>query len=166
TVVAVGRSASKLEMTRPYGADHVLATEGGARVRDQLKAMTGGRGADVVYDAVGGTQSVEALRAAAFGARFVIVGWASTPAVARGGREANVLPTNLILMKGIDVLGAPAAIAVHREPFLRAQRLAWILGHAQELRPHISAAFPLAQLHDVLHAKWQGKHPGNVVVHP
>jgi NADPH:quinone reductase len=168
TVVAVGRSASKLELTRAHGADHLIATEGGAPLRDQLKAITSGRGADVVYDAVGGTHSVEALRATAFGARFVIVGWASTPAVARGGREPNVLPTNLILMKGIDVLGSPAAIAVHREPALRAERLAWILGWARQgqLRPHISAAFPLAELHDVLHAKWQGKHPGNVVVNP
>ena len=76
----------------------------------------------------------EALRGVAFGARFVIVGWAATPFVARGGRDPNVLPTNLILMKGVDVLGSPAAIAVHRDPAVRAERLPRILEWAASNR--------------------------------
>lgn len=169
TVIAVGRSAAKLEVVRAQGADHALRTgDDAAPLRDELKALTDGRGVDVVYDAVGGPLSVEALRGAAFGARFVLVGWAATPLVARGGRDPNTLPTNLILMKGIDVLGSPAAIAVHRDPGLRVERLARILAWARagQLRPLVSRVFPFAGLTEALRAKWDSVYPGNIVVHP
>ncbi len=170
TVIAAGRSAAKLETARMLGADHlvVVGAQDAPRLRDSVKQLTGGRGADVIYDPVGGELSVEALRAAAFGARFVVVGWAGTPLVARGGREANQLPTNLILMKSIDVLGSPAAISVHRDPSLRIERLARILAWAQagQLRPHVSASFGLTAVVEALREKWDGRHAGNVVVHP
>jgi NADPH2:quinone reductase len=169
-VIAAGRSAAKLEAARAAGADHVVVIGGDAapRLRDQVKALTGGNGADVVYDPVGGELSAEGLRACAFGARFLVVGWAATPFVARGGRDPNVLPTNLVLMKGIDVLGSPAAIGVLREPRLGVERLARVLAWAGEghLRPHVSAAFPFSELTAALRAKWEGEHAGNVVVHP
>ncbi len=170
TVIAVGRSADKLEVARAQGADHALHTgaDGSRPLRDELKALTGGRGVDVVFDAVGGALSTEALRGAAFGARFVVVGWASTPLVGRGGRDPNMLPTNLILMKGIDVLGSPAAIAVHRDPALRADRLARILAWAHEgrLHPLVSQVFEFKALDEALRAKWDSRYPGNIVVRP
>lgn len=168
-VIAVGRSAEKLEITRAYGADHLIVTSGDAlRFAPEVKRITGGRGADVVYDPIGGEVSIEGLRAAAFGGRFVVVGWASTPLAARGDRQANALPTNLVLMKGLDVLGSPAAISVHRDPTLRDARLASILAWAEhgDLRPHIGACFPLAELSAAMRAKWTGAYVGNVVVHP
>lgn len=169
-VIAAGRSAEKLEVARVVGADHVVVVggEGSPRLRDHVKALTGGNGADVIYDPVGGELSTEALRAAAFGARLLIVGWAGTPFVARSGRDPNVLPTNLILMKSIDVLGSPAAIGVLREPRLRDERLARILAWAREghLRSHVGATFPFERLAEALRAKWEGRHPGNIVVHP
>ena len=87
----------------------------GGRFRDQVKELTDGRGADVVYDGVGGAVTLESLRAVRFGARLLVVGWASTPDVAdakgrRGAPRANVLPTNLVLMKGLHVIGCPMAI--------------------------------------------------------
>ena len=90
-----------------------------------MKALTGGRGVDVVYDGVGGDISVESLRCVRFGARFLIVGWAATPFVARGKGQrgapnANQLPTNLIMMKGLDVLGCPTVISTVEDPSLRA----------------------------------------------
>jgi NADPH2:quinone reductase len=103
-VIATGRSDAKLAVVAAAGADHVInckSPDGAAlrSFRDEVKALTGGRGADVVYDGVGGEISLESLRCVAFGARFLIVGWASTPFVARGkgGRgapNANVLPTS------------------------------------------------------------------------
>ena len=131
-VIATGRSEAKLRVVASRGADHVLATgeaDGGvASLGERVKALTGGRGVDVVYDGVGGDISVASLRCVAFGARFLVVGWAATPFVARGkgGRgapHANVLPTNLILMKGLDVLGCPTAIATAQDPAIRAPRL-------------------------------------------
>ncbi|MEO7328757.1 MAG: NADPH:quinone oxidoreductase family protein [Minicystis sp.] len=170
TVLAAGRSLAKLEAARGQGADHLvlLGGEGAPRLRDEVKRLSNGRGADIIYDPVGGDLSAEGLRAAAFGARFLVVGWAGTPFVARGGRDPNVLPTNLILMKSIDVLGSPAAISVMRDPSIREERLARILAWVREgkLRPHISATFPFAELCDALRAKWEGRHAGNLVVHP
>jgi NADPH2:quinone reductase len=160
-VIAAGRSREKLAAARE--ADHLVGVDA---LRDEVKALVP-RGVDVVYDAVGGPISVEALRACGFGARFVVVGWSSTPFVARGGRDPNVLPTNLILMKSIDVLGSPAAIAAHRDPALRQVRLDQILAWAREgLRPHVGAVYPFEALKEALTAKWEGRHAGNVVVRP
>ena len=142
--------------------------EGQARLRDAVRALTDGRGVELVYDAVGGELSAEALRAIGFGGRFVVVGWAATPFVARGGRDPNALPTNLILIKGIDVLGSPAAIAAHRDPALRQARLDEILGwvKAGRLRPDIGQVFDFGQLAAALQAKWEGRYAGNVVLRP
>ena len=132
------------------------------RFRDDVKALTGGRGVDVVYDGVGGEISLESLRCVSFGARFLIVGWASTPVVAagegqRGAPNANLLPTNLIMMKGLDVLGCPTVISTVNDPSLRAPRLARSLQWVQDgrLKPHVSHIFPLAEFKDAMRAKWQ-----------
>ena len=121
------------------------------RFRDDVKALTGGRGVDVVYDAVGGEISLETLRCVKFGARFLVVGWASTPTVARGkgGRgapNANMLPTNLIMMKGLKVLGCPMVISTQKDPSIRAPRVAHLreLVAAGKLRPHLAHLRALA----------------------
>lgn len=166
-VIAVGRSLEKLAVTRAHGADHLVALGPDAPpLKEQVKLQTGGRGAELIYDPVGGPLSVEALRAAAFGARFVVVGWASTPTAGRGEHQPNQLPTNLILMKSLDVLGSPAAISAHRDPAMRAARLEAILAAAPALRPHVDLGFPMDQAQAALEAKWSGRHPGNVVLHP
>jgi NADPH:quinone reductase len=174
-VIATGRSEEKLALVRAEGADHVILTrndDGSARpFRDEVKALTGGRGVEVVYDGVGGDTSIESLRCVAFGARFLIVGWASTPFVARGkgGRgapNANVLPTNLIMMKGLDVLGCPTAISTVHDPSIRAPRLAQVLEWAAQgrIRPLVARAFPLEHFRDAMLAKWRGEHTGGVVI--
>jgi NADPH2:quinone reductase len=176
TVIATGRSPEKLAEVKAQGADHVLRTagEGGVRrFRDDVKALTEGQGVHVVYDAVGGDVSLESLRCVRFGARFLIVGWAATPLVARGKGQrgapnANVLPTNLIMMKSVDVLGCPAAIAAHEDPAMRRERLAAILRWANEGRiaPHVSDVFPLRRVRDAMKAKWQSRVIGACVVRP
>lgn len=179
TVIATGRSEAKLAAVRAQGADHVIrvvAAEGGGGVRpfrDDVKALTGGRGVDVVYDGVGGDVSLESLRCVRFGARFLIVGWAATPFVARGKGQrgaphANQLPTNLVMMKGLDVLGCPTVISTVHDPSLRAPRLAQILlwAEAGQLRPHVSHAFPLAEFKAAMRAKWHGEPIGGCVLHP
>ena len=171
TVIATGRSEAKLAVVRANGADHTLTATGG--FREQVKALTGGRGVDVVYDAVGGEISLESLRCVRFGARFLIVGWASTPFVAQGGGQrgapnANVLPTHLIMMKGLDVLGCPTAISTAVDPSSRAPRLAQILAWAAQGRisPHVSHTFPLANFKDAMRARWNGQVVGGCVLHP
>jgi NADPH2:quinone reductase len=176
-VIATGRSEAKLRVVAERGADHVLRTgeaDGGlASLGERVKALTAGRGVDVVYDGVGGDISVASLRCVAFGARFLVVGWAATPFVARGkgGRgapNANVLPTNLILMKGLDVLGCPTAIATAQDPSIRAPRLAQILAWAEQgkISPYVSHVFPLTDVLAAMRAKWSGEVVGGCVLHP
>ncbi len=177
TVIATGRSPDKLAIVRKHGADHVVCTadsEGGLDgLRDQVKALTGGRGVDVVYDGVGGPLSAASLRCVRFGARYLIVGWAATPFVARGkgmrgAPNANVLPTNLIMMKGVDVLGCPTAISTHLDPAIRAERLAclddWVA--SGQLRPFIDTHFALDEIREAVQAKWSSRHVGGCVVRP
>ena len=165
-VIATGRSEAKLKVVQEQGADHVICTGGedGLRFRDKVKSLTGGQGVDVVYDGVGGPISEESLRCVRFGARFLLVGWASTPLVAKGkgGRGApnvNRLPTNLMLIKGLDVLGCPAVISVQKDPSIRAQRIkdltAW--AEAGAIRPYISHVFDLKDAQKALEAKWKGE---------
>lgn len=175
-VIATGRSDAKLAVVQAQGADHVINTRGedGVRpFRDDVKALTGGHGVDVVYDGVGGDISVESLRCVRFGARFLIVGWAATPFVARGKGQrgapnANVLPTNLIMMKGLDVLGCPTVISTVQDPSLRAPRRAQVLAWAEAgaIRPYVSHAFALADYAAAMRAKWNGEVIGGCVLHP
>ncbi|MGZ3424401.1 MAG: NADPH:quinone oxidoreductase family protein, partial [Polyangiales bacterium] len=171
TVIATGRSDDKLAIVKAHGADHVINVKNG--LREQVKALTNDRGVDVVYDAVGGDISIESLRCVKFGARFLIVGWASTPFVAkgkgqRGAPNANMLPTNLIMMKGLDVLGCPAAISTAMDPSIRPPRLRQVLAWAEEGRitPHVSHTFPLAQFIAAMRARWTGEVVGGCVLHP
>jgi NADPH2:quinone reductase len=179
TVIATGRSDAKLAIVKAHGADHVInckSTDEGAGVRpfrDEVKALTGGRGVDVVYDGVGGDISLESLRCVAFGARFLVVGWAATPFVARGKGQrgapnANVLPTNLIMMKGLDVLGCPTVISTLNDPSIRAPRLAQILkwAAAGQIKPHVSHVFPMTDFKEAMRAKWNGEVAGGCVLHP
>ncbi len=174
-VIATGRSEEKLRKVRERGAHHTLAlgeADGGlASLRDKVKALTEGRGVDVVYDGVGGEISVESLRCVAFGARFLVVGWAATPFVAkgkggRGAPNANMLPTNLVLMKGLDVLGCPTAIATAMDPKIRAPRLAQVLAWAEDgkISPSVSHTFPLTEVKAAMLAKWNGEVTGGCVL--
>lgn len=183
TVIATGRSDDKLAIVRARGADHVINVRplegqppGGSGVRsfrDEVKALTGGHGVDVVYDGVGGDISVESLRCTRFGARFLVVGWAATPFVAkgkgqRGAPNANQLPTNLIMMKGLDVLGCPTVISTIQDPSIRPPRLSQILQWAREgkIRPNVSHTFALDEYKAAMRAKWSGEVTGGCVVRP
>lgn len=175
-VIATGRSDAKLAVVKEQGADHVVncggAGEPGIRAfRDDVKALTDGKGVDVVYDGVGGDISLESLRCVKFGARFLVVGWAATPFVKKGERGAptpNVLPTNLIMMKGLDVLGCPTVISTVMNPASRAPRLLRILEWAEagKIRPYVSHVFPLADFKEAMRAKWSGAVIGGCVLRP
>jgi NADPH2:quinone reductase len=178
TVIATGRSRDKLAIVKAQGADHVIHTQGAnaqsvPRFRDEVKALTHGEGVDVVYDGVGGAISLESMRCVRFGARFLIVGWASTPDVAkgrgqRGAPKANMLPTNLIMMKGLQVLGCPTIISTKQDPSIRETRLNTLLqwANAGDLSPYVSHQFPLDELRVAMRLKWTGQITGGCVVYP
>ena len=162
TVIATGRSQAKLDVVKGQGADHVIAVRDVERLREDVKALTAGQGVDVVYDGVGGELARESLRCLRFGGRYLVVGCASTPG------NADPLPTNLIMMKGLDVLGCPTVISAVKDPTLRPPRLAQIFAWAEagQIVPHVSHVFPLADVKDAMRAKLRGDFVGGGVVHP
>ncbi len=174
TVIAAGRNPDKLAEVARLGAHHTVRVgDGQPPLRDAVRAIVGKRGVDVVWDGVGGAISEASLRALRFGGRLCIIGWAATPFVARGrGRRgapnANRLPTNIIQMKGLDILGCPAVIATAHDPRLRPTRLAWLHEKiaAGDIRPHVGPAYPLERFADALRDKWSSRHVGGCVLHP
>ena len=177
TVIATGRSENKLAIIKQQGADHIICTHpdhGGIEsLRARVKEWTAGRGVDVVYDGVGGPISAASLRCVNFGARYLIVGWAATPAVAngkgeRGSPNANQLPTNLIMMKGLDVLGCPTVISTHRDESIRKQRLTDLFRWVSEgkLKPYVIKTYPFKDLKVALKAKWTSDSVGGCAIRP
>jgi NADPH:quinone reductase len=170
-VVATGRGLARLEAAKAQGADHVIDLtafgEAPQGLRDAVKAATNGHGADVLFDTVGGDWAVEALRCLAFGGRMVIIGWAANTGVAAGGGRGGSLapdrlPTNLIQIKGLSVLGSPMVITGQRDPAGRARRLAEITAWIKEGRvtPVVGARYRFEQLQDAMQARLQGAFIG------
>src|SRR5256714_7369767 len=104
TVIAAASSEEKLAVAQARGADH-LVLYGREPFRDAVKRITDGRGADVVFDPVGGEIFENSMRCLAWGRRILIVGFTGGIGLAR---------TNLLLIKGATVLGARAGAAVRQ----------------------------------------------------
>jgi NADPH2:quinone reductase len=137
TVIAAASSEEKLAVMQAKGADH-LVLYGREPFRDAVKRLTDGRGADVVFDPVGGEVFENSVRCIAWGARILVVGFTGGIGLAR---------TNLLLIKGASVLGVRAGEAVRRNPALGEQRLNALLAWAEagKIRPNISHRLPLEQ---------------------
>jgi NADPH:quinone reductase len=135
TVIAAASSEEKLAVAKARGADHLVLT---ARepFRDAVKRITDGRGADVVFDPVGGEIFENSLRCIAWGARILVVGFTGGIGLAR---------TNLLLIKGASVLGVRAGKAVRKNPAIGEVRIKALLEWAQagKIRPNISHRLPI-----------------------
>lgn len=183
TVIATSRSASKVEFLKSIGADHVvvITDDKGAmrKFRSDVKDLVGGKGVDVVYDGVGGDAvTVESMHCIRFGGRLLIVGWAATPNVAAGGGKGrgsgapnpNRIPTNLIMMKGLQVIGCPAMISTTFDKSLIPRRLKdvgeWTTS-GKLPPPVIASTHPLADVKKALIARVEsGGEVGSTIVCP
>ncbi|MBA4176683.1 MAG: NADPH:quinone oxidoreductase [Leptothrix sp. (in: Bacteria)] len=138
-VIAATSSDDKCARCRELGAGATLnyATE---NVREALKALTDGKGPDVVYDPVGGSLAEPVFRSIAWRGRYLVVGFAG------GGIPA--LPWNLALLKGASVVGVFWGDFVRREPQASAAAMAQLAGwYAQGLvKPVIDITLPMSQL--------------------
>jgi len=137
TVIAAASSEEKLAVAQAKGADHLLLYQR-EPFRDAVKRITEGRGADVVFDPVGGPIFEESVRCIAWGARLLVIGFTGGIGLAR---------TNLLLIKGASVLGVRAGEAVRRNPEAGAVRIRKLLEWAEagKIRPHISHRLPLEE---------------------
>lgn len=135
TVIATSASDAKLKVLEEYGADHLINLADG--FVDQVKAITGGRGADVIYDPVGGDVFDGSTRCINFDGRLLVVGFTS-------GRFATVR-SNHALIKGYSVLGVRAGEYGRRFPERgRENRQAiWDLANSGRIRPRVHAEVPL-----------------------
>lgn len=158
-VIAAASTAEKLALCRQVGADETVnyAEED---LRRRVDELTGKRGADVVYDAVGGGYSETALRATAWRGRFLVVGFAAG--------EIPKIPLNLALLRERAIIGVFWGDAVRRDPRQHEQdmrRLAeWFA--AGRIKPVISERVPLAGAADAI-ARLAGRQAmGKIVVLP
>ena len=153
-VIAAASSEEKLRVCREHGADATI-NYSSEDLRERIKALTAGKGPDVVYDPVGGQFTEPAFRSIAWRGRYLVVGFANG--------EIPKLPLNLTLLKGAAVVGVFWGDHVAREPAQFAAELAAMfdLVAAGRLRPHISARYPLARgaqaIDDMMNRKVIGK---------
>lgn len=156
TVIAAASSEDKLAVAKARGADHgVLYTA--EPFKDAVKRITDGRGADVVFDPVGGDIFEQSLRCINWGARLLVIGFTGGVGVAR---------TNLVLIKGASVLGVRAGEAARRDPALRDARIRQLLQWADEgkVRPNVSHRLPLAEVAPAMRLLTERKAIGRVAL--
>lgn len=140
-VLAVASSEEKRAAARAKGADAALAADGADLAAD-IRVLTQGRGADVVFDPVG-WRAEEATRMLAFGGRILIVGFAA---------QIPTYAANRVLLKGASLIGVRAGEFGRARPDVRRQEMRDLLALADAgaLRPFISRTFELDQAADAL----------------
>ncbi|HEX3508975.1 MAG TPA: NADPH:quinone oxidoreductase family protein [Candidatus Dormibacteraeota bacterium] len=157
SVIATASSDEKLDVCRRMGADHAInyKTQDFA---DEVKKLTGGRGADVVFDPVGGDVYDRSTKCIAFEGRIVIVGFTS-------GRIAQAA-TNHVLVKNYSVVGLHWGLYNSRAPELIAPAAHALveLYESGKIKPYISARLPLSDAPAALASVASGKTTGKVVL--
>jgi NADPH2:quinone reductase len=161
-VIATTGSPEKRETLSRAGADEVIVlgkTPGNA-FREQVKALTGGRGADVIFDPVGGDVFDESTRSIAFDGRLLVIGFA-------GGRIASV-NTNMPLIKGFSVVGVRAGEYCRQFPDRgRAIRdEIWRWAAEGRTRPTVFAELPLSQWREAFELMRDRRLVGKLVLRP
>jgi NADPH2:quinone reductase len=158
-VIAAASSEEKLAVCQAHGAD-VLINYSTEDLRAAVKAATGGKGPDVVYDPVGGDYTEAAFRAIAWRGRYLVVGFANG--------EIPKLPLNLALLKGASLVGVFWGEFAKREPQANLAGMRQLLGWLAEgkIKPHISARYALADTAKALNDMAARKVTGKVVILP
>jgi len=157
TVIAAASTDEKLALCRERGAAMTInyATED---LKARVRELTGGHGADVVYDAVGGQYSEPALRSTAWDGRFLVVGFAAG--------DIPRIPLNLPLLKQCSVVGVFWGAFVAREPARHRANVEELATWWKEgrIRPHVSSTYPLERAGEALREIADRKAMGKVVV--
>ena len=158
-VIAASASDAKLAIVeREYRPDAIVNVTGG--FREQVKAIAGGKGADVIYDPVGGDVFDESLRCIAFGGRILSIGFTS-------GR-LPVLPVNIALIKGFSVIGVRAGEFGRQFPEKGRENQAaiWKLAEEGKVRPRVDKEYPLAEWRAALDSLAERKVVGKTIIRP
>ena len=158
-VIACASSDDKLAFARKHGADETI-NYAKDDLKEALRRVTGSKGADVIYDPVGGPYAEPALRSIAWKGRFLVVGFAAG--------EIPKIPLNLALLKGCDIVGVFWGSFIERDPdghrANTEQLLAWCV--QGKLSAHVHAVYPLAEAAAALKAIAARQVMGKVILHP
>ncbi len=165
TVIAGASSQEKVDLAIAHGADRGFVYPTGSLDRNQqkelsetIKQLTDGKGADVLYDPVGGDYAEPAVRAMAWEGRYLVIGFAAG-AIPR-------IALNLTLLKSCDLMGVFWGAFTARNPKRNQEHLAEIARWVREgkIHPHISARFALARGGEAIRMLADRKAQGKVVV--
>ncbi|MBA4794270.1 MAG: NADPH:quinone oxidoreductase family protein [Phenylobacterium sp.] len=158
-VIAASASDEKLAIVREaYRPEATVNVTGG--FREAVKAITGGAGADIVYDPVGGDVFDESVRCVAFNGRILSIGFTS-------GRLPT-LPVNLALIKGFSLMGVRAGEYGRRFPEKgrENQEAVWALAREGKVTPRVHAEYPLADWRAAFDSLAERKVVGKAVIRP
>ena len=156
-VIAAASSDAKLRVCRDNGADEVI-NYGSEDLRARVKALTAGKGLDVVYDPVGGPYSEPALRDMAWKGRFLVVGFAAG--------DIPKVPLNLTLLKGCSIVGVFWGSFTRNEPEHNRENNWELMAMyaAGKIKPHIHATYPLERAAEALNEVLNKRVTGKVVL--
>ncbi len=156
-VIAAASTDDKLDLCKEYGADELInySTED---LKTRVKELTDGKGANVVYDPVGGKYSEAALRATAWKGRFCVVGFAAG--------DIPKIPLNLPLLKGCQIVGVFWGEFASKETMKNMANTLELLQmyNEKKIKPHIHALYPLENAAEALEEMQNRKVKGKVVI--
>jgi NADPH2:quinone reductase len=156
-VIAAGGSDEKLRIAAECGADHLINYREKS-IKDEVRALTGGRGADVIYDAVGGDAFDQAMGCINWSGRLLVVGFAS-------GRIPEV-SLHRVMNKGCQIVGVLWGATLMREPDVNRKNFEEMVGWFSEgrLKPYVSNVLPLERAAEALKLLLERKSVGKVVL--
>ena len=157
TVYAAASSREKLDAAREAGADELISYAEGS-LKEQVKALTEGRGVDVIYDPVGGDLFDDCMRSIAWYGRVLVIGFAAG--------DIPKLPTNLVLLKSCQVVGVFYGAWAARDPAANAENFREILAfyEAGNVQPLIGATYPLSQYAEAMRDLMERRAIGKIVI--
>jgi len=158
-VIACASSDEKLAFCRERGADDVI-NYAKDDLKEALRKVTAGKGADVIYDPVGGPYAEAALRSIAWQGRFLVIGFAAG--------EIPKIPLNLALLKGCDIVGVFWGAFIERDPKGQRANMADLVRWTAEgkLSAHVHAVYPLKETPAALKAIAARRVMGKVILRP
>ncbi len=156
-VIACASSEEKLALCRQHGADETIDYVR-EDLRERIKAITGAKGVDIIYDAVGGAYTEKALRSSAWRARLLVIGFAAG--------DVPRIPLNLPLLMERDIIGIHWGAWVPRSPqeFRAAGEELGAWYRDGRIRPHVSTVYPLSQVAEAMRAMAERRITGKAVI--
>ncbi len=156
-VIAAASTDQKLQVCKQNGADELI-NYSDDDLRARIKALTGGKGVDVIYDPVGGPCSELALRDMAWNGRFLVIGFAAG--------DIPKVPLNLTLLKGCSIVGVFWGAFTRKEPENNRRNNEQLMQFFAEgkVKPHIHATYPLEKAAEALNEVMNKRVSGKVVL--